>query len=584
MAETLREFVTKWGFEVDDGPLKKLEASVDGVLGSLKIAGAAAIAASVAIYGVVKSFADEGDAIDKASTRMGINTDALQKLQYAAYKADMSNEDLEGGLIKLQKAAYDAATGNEEALKTFKGLGVSVKDASGKIKNSEQLLYDVSNGLSEVKDQTKKTAVALDIFGRGGKNFLDLTKNGAKGLHDMGDEYERLGGLISKDGVAQSARFHDSLETLGVVLKGIRNVVAESLLPAMTPVIEKFNEFVAANKEAIGQKTAEYFELAVQYVMAFAKALSNMITFVIGLIDSLGGLDNVLRFLIGGVKILAVVFTFLVGIKMVMWLAAVGLAIKALIVALLEMGVAGVVATGGLALIPIAILAILAAIYLLVDDIMAFSEGRDSIFGTLINFFKEAFPNLTKFLSGGFDIIKEVILSIGSAIGMVFDGFVKVFGYVRDFLKPLFESIGDVIGGWWKSIKSFFNSIGESLGAVGDELSGTARVVAARRADREAGRPLTAWNADPAKLGSAGLAFGPLAPDASGNYPSKVPTNNSVASSNTNVQVSAPITVVAAPGQSPDDIAAAVSGKFTGDSFQQMLRETSRSTAPMVER
>ncbi len=119
---------------------------------------AAAASATVGLGVAVKGAIDHADALSKASQKAGVTTESLSRLAYAASYSDVSLDGLTGGLGKLSKSLADAA-GNSKgtAATAFRALGVSVTDANGKLRSSDDVLKDVADRFSRLEDGSTKT-------------------------------------------------------------------------------------------------------------------------------------------------------------------------------------------------------------------------------------------------------------------------------------------------------------------------------------------------------------------------------------------------------------------------------------------
>lgn len=224
----------------------------DKMLGSAKTfaAGFAAYLSADALVSFTKAQIDAMDALDEMSQKIGISTDELSKLAYAAKFSGVDIDSLQTGLVKLSKATIDAASGTGSASDAFKAIGVSVKDASGNLKSTEALIYDIADAFAKYEDGQGKVNVATDIFGKAGAGLIPMLNGGRKGLQDMGLELEKLGGVVMPQAAAQAAIFNDNLDKIIVLTKSAAKGFASELIPAI-------NDFLSAVIES--QKAGESF-------------------------------------------------------------------------------------------------------------------------------------------------------------------------------------------------------------------------------------------------------------------------------------------------------------------------------------
>ncbi len=224
--------------------MKSMERTAAGVskgivagftaIGSV-IGGAIAAFASVdaAITGLSNAI-NAADRIDELSARFSISTETLSGWGYAA---KMTGSDLEGlvGIIpKFSKNIADASKAGSDADKTFKALGISVKDQAGNLRSFEDLLPEVQNRFAGISNETTKTALAMQLFGKSGAEFLEFLSLGADGMRTMEERARSLGIVIDSDTAGAAAEFNDRLDDLRAATQGWFTQLASELLPTLT--------------------------------------------------------------------------------------------------------------------------------------------------------------------------------------------------------------------------------------------------------------------------------------------------------------------------------------------------------------
>lgn len=199
--------------------------------GSIVVAGATIAAA------LTKSAIDSADATGILAGKLGITTEALSKLQYAAKLSDVSQQALEIGMRTLSRTLTEAAGGSKAAAKAFSDLGLSAEQL---IKlPADQQLGAIADALNNVGNMSEKSARTMQIFGRSGQELLPLVAEGSAGIAKMGDELERFGGVISGDMSAKAMQFNDNLDRMRTAVQGVGLSLAEQTLPVMVEFTEQ---------------------------------------------------------------------------------------------------------------------------------------------------------------------------------------------------------------------------------------------------------------------------------------------------------------------------------------------------------
>lgn len=228
--------------------LKRAQAGVKR-FGPMIAAGlaAAAAGAAAALGGValaIRGVLEEADSLSKAAQSIGVATDELSKLKWAAEQSGVSFEDLTGSLAKLSNAmAQSLRSATSQQAEAFKALGVAVTNADGTLRDNRAVLGDVATAFARMKDSTNKTALAIQIFGRSGAQLIPFLNNGEAGLRAFGDEAERLGIVIGTDTGKAAERFNDTMNRISTRFEGLKVQIATAVLPALNDFADWFDRF-----------------------------------------------------------------------------------------------------------------------------------------------------------------------------------------------------------------------------------------------------------------------------------------------------------------------------------------------------
>ena len=86
--------------------------------------------------------------------------------------------------------------------------------------------------------------------------MLPLLNSGAEGVQALFDQVDKLGGLMSNEAVAASAKYEDSLTNLKYSFSGFKNRLTSDFLPGMTKVMDGVALIISGNMEE-GKKSVE---------------------------------------------------------------------------------------------------------------------------------------------------------------------------------------------------------------------------------------------------------------------------------------------------------------------------------------
>jgi hypothetical protein len=179
-------------------------SQVDGMasaLGNLGKMGAGIGLIAAAFVGLGMRAINAADQISDLSDATGISAGRLLNFKQSIVEAGGKTEDFEKMSAKLNQTLGEAAQGNEKVRKTFRDLGVSLGDANGNIRSTDELLPEILSALAAIPDTATRSATAVDLFGKAA-NKLDITNLKAakdvfkdaeiKALGDYRNEIDKL--------------------------------------------------------------------------------------------------------------------------------------------------------------------------------------------------------------------------------------------------------------------------------------------------------------------------------------------------------------------------------------------------------
>lgn len=240
------EFFAVLGYRVDTASARQAEKSLATVGNSVtelgkKLAGLV-IGGSLAYE--MKSFIDEADHLQDASDQLGVTTDSLQGLGYAAALSASNLEEVEQAMQFLQRNSQEAAQGNKDLAKSFKAMGVSTKELKNGVPVDE-LFEKLADVMQKTTNPAKRTALAMQLLGRSGAKLIPLLSQGSAGLEEMKKEFTDLNLGFSKDFIDNSQKVNDNLDRLKFTTRGFASAVGAGLLPALNNALTKLFELGA---------------------------------------------------------------------------------------------------------------------------------------------------------------------------------------------------------------------------------------------------------------------------------------------------------------------------------------------------
>ena len=268
-----------------DKNAKQIQRSIsNAVTGSVKeLAAVAGIGYSIAqAWNGFQGAIDAADKVDELSARLGISTEKLSEYRYAAQLTGTNLDSLTGSIAKFSKNLAEAQDPQSKQAKLFKTLGIEVLDATGRLRQAQDVLPEVMDRFKGLTNETLESATAMELFGKSGSELLEFLNLGSRGLEQMGDRARELGGIIDSDTAAAAAKFRDRTDEMTLAMEGLYLQIAADLLPVMTDLTERFTEY-AKDGQKVGEissfiaNTIEVMGGAVSFVTPLFKAIDDVI-------------------------------------------------------------------------------------------------------------------------------------------------------------------------------------------------------------------------------------------------------------------------------------------------------------------
>jgi hypothetical protein len=221
--------------------MNKLKTAAGNAFGALK-----ALAPAIGVAAMGKFVSDTltaGDRLEKFAQSTGVAVPLLDKLRKASELAGTDFKTLVKTFPMLANNINQASLGNAKLEAAFGDLGIAVHNSNGTLRATDEVLLDIADEFSKMKDGVDKASFAYDIFGgKTGEQLIPLLNGGRESI-------EGLGTAMTEHGVKRMAAFNDSITNIQHVFQDLFVVLTESLLPHfekfVTVITFLVNKFVA---------------------------------------------------------------------------------------------------------------------------------------------------------------------------------------------------------------------------------------------------------------------------------------------------------------------------------------------------
>ena len=208
-----------------------LDAQSLALAGGFAAVAAAIVKAEKAMISMTKESAAFADNIITLSMQTGQSTQQLQEFSYATELIDVSVDTMQGSLTKLTNNMQDTMNGTGNAKASFEALGVSVTNADGSMRSANDVFYETIDALGQVKNETERDAMSMDIFGRSAQDLNPLIIQGSKTLKAYADEAHNVGYVLDDEALSALGAVDDAYQRLQKTQEGVKNQLAVEFAP-----------------------------------------------------------------------------------------------------------------------------------------------------------------------------------------------------------------------------------------------------------------------------------------------------------------------------------------------------------------
>ena len=212
-------------------------------------AGIGALAAGLAMVG--DKTAKHAVEMDNAALRANMNVVAFQELLHGAEATGTGIETVNSALGKLGRSMYEVGLGNAETTKSFRSLGIEVKGADGKLRPTQDVLYDLADKMKAMPEGAERGALAMKVLGRGGLEAVPWLSRGSDALRHFAKGAHEAGVIVSKDTVKMARAYGLAKHEIAETLEGFELRLGTAVMPELLKMAKGLEHFLASKRAVI---------------------------------------------------------------------------------------------------------------------------------------------------------------------------------------------------------------------------------------------------------------------------------------------------------------------------------------------
>lgn len=221
---------------------KKLTSDI-GMQGRMlsKTLTAPIIAIGGALFGATVKASNFADEIDKMSIRSGVSRQRLQELRFVTDQVGVEFGAVEQAADGLRRRLLQIEEGSGRSAEVFGRLGVSIRGADGQMRSMDELMPDVIASLAQIENETERSALAMEVFGRSASGLAPLLAQGEAGIEALTARAHELGLVMGDEAIADMVEFKDQMaevqQQAGAVAREFGMVLMPIIKNDLIPII-----------------------------------------------------------------------------------------------------------------------------------------------------------------------------------------------------------------------------------------------------------------------------------------------------------------------------------------------------------
>lgn len=181
-----------------------------------KALGLIGIGASVGgLMRVSKSALTLADDLGTAAAKLGVTTDFLQELQFAAEQSGVSADTATMAFQRFSRRLAQAQQGGGELHSTLQDMGIAMFNADGTTRQATEVLNDFADGLKATDDPSQRLLRAFKAFDSEGVSMLAVLSKGSEAFAELRRNAHEAGVVLEEEHIANLDKADKSLKRFG---------------------------------------------------------------------------------------------------------------------------------------------------------------------------------------------------------------------------------------------------------------------------------------------------------------------------------------------------------------------------------
>jgi len=198
-----------------------------------------AVAGATGLALLVRRSIETADAIGKTADKVGLSTDALQELRFAAEQAGVQQNVLDLAMQRFSRRVGEAAAGGGELKDTLEQYGIEVRNADGSTRALDAVLGDLANAIQNAASDQERLRISFKAFDSEGAALVNVLRDGADGLDAFRQQARDLGIVIDERLIRNAETAQGQLDAMSRVISAQLTTALLNLSPLLVRIAEE---------------------------------------------------------------------------------------------------------------------------------------------------------------------------------------------------------------------------------------------------------------------------------------------------------------------------------------------------------
>lgn len=243
---------SKMGDFANKGGVASASLRAIGVAGLAGAAGLGALIIGLSrAVSIAKEATVEFEKIGLDANKLGISTDELQELSYAALKSGIAQNTMTMAVQRFTRRVEEARNGTGEALGILTKYNIQLNNSNGTARKTTEILGDVAEKMKGMATGGEKLRMSFKLFDSEGAVMVNMLGAGKDAFEGMRHEAHELGVVIDESMIKKAQETATQAEVLSKVLDVNLKRAFVNLAPILNEAISLFSDVARAISDII---------------------------------------------------------------------------------------------------------------------------------------------------------------------------------------------------------------------------------------------------------------------------------------------------------------------------------------------